>query len=108
MYGPGTNGPLKASKKGHSKLAKLIARYDKSAQSSTAADASSTPPDPAASKPWLTEFHQYLNGNDEVPDGMSIIKWWGVCISPVCHLNSVSYCFLDGFAALSCVVITCA
>lgn len=81
MYGPGTNGPVKPSKKGHSKLARLIARYDKTAESLTTADAPSSSSDPATSKPWLTEFHHYLNGNDEVPVGISVIQWWGVRIS---------------------------
>ncbi|KAG6851447.1 hypothetical protein C0991_009084, partial [Blastosporella zonata] len=31
-----------------------------------------TPADPA--KPWLSEFQQYLDTNDIVPDGMSIVK----------------------------------
>ncbi|KAG6838737.1 hypothetical protein C0991_009085, partial [Blastosporella zonata] len=34
-----------------------------------------TPADLA--KPWLSEFQQYLDTNDIVPDGMSIVKWWG-------------------------------
>lgn len=92
MYGPGTKGPLKTTKKGHSKLAKMKARYDSTAQSSATANAASTPPDLAASKPWLTEFHQYLNGSDDVPAEMSIIQWWGVRVSAfLCQ--QISLCF---------------
>ena len=34
--------------------------------------------DPNASKPWLVEFNQYLNGADSVPEKMSLTQWWGV------------------------------
>lgn len=38
-------------------------------------------PSPADSqKPWLWEFNQYINRVNEVPDGMSLIRWWGVCL----------------------------
>jgi hypothetical protein len=42
-------------------------------------DSASTPAEIA--EPWRREFNQYLNGSDEVPNGMSIVQWWGVCIA---------------------------
>jgi hypothetical protein len=30
-------------------------------------------------KPWMEEFTRYLDRVDEVPSGMSVIRWWGVC-----------------------------
>lgn len=30
------------------------------------------------SKPWLPEFQLYLATMDIIPDGMSLVKWWGV------------------------------
>ena len=30
------------------------------------------------SKLWLTEFNCYFNIVESVPEGMSIIEWWGV------------------------------
>lgn len=32
------------------------------------------------SKPWMAEFQRYMNTHDLVPEGMSIVEWWGVCI----------------------------
>ena len=30
-------------------------------------------------KPWLTKFNRYLNMHDVLPEGMTVVKWWGVC-----------------------------
>ena len=30
-------------------------------------------------KPWLSEFNCYLNTHDVLLEGMTIVKWWGVC-----------------------------
>jgi hypothetical protein len=29
-------------------------------------------------RPWLQEFHGYLNSKDQLVSGMSIIQWWGL------------------------------
>ncbi|KAJ2980057.1 hypothetical protein NUW54_g11054 [Trametes sanguinea] len=34
--------------------------------------------DPGASKPYAAEFRQYLDTVDHIPDGMAVIRWWGV------------------------------
>ena len=34
--------------------------------------------DTNATKPWLSEFHRYLNTHDVIPENMTIVKWWGV------------------------------
>jgi len=28
--------------------------------------------------PWSQHFEAYMNASEEVPDGWSAIKWWGV------------------------------
>ena len=33
--------------------------------------------DPA--KPWMSEFRWFLDTLDVIPDGMNIVRWWGVC-----------------------------
>ena len=33
-------------------------------------------------KPWLAEFNRYLNTHDILPEGMTVVKWWGVCNVP--------------------------
>ena len=35
--------------------------------------------DEASSTPWLVEYEQYVNTNDIIPPGMTIVAWWGVC-----------------------------
>ena len=74
MYGPGGTAPPKSSRKGNTKLAKLMAKYN----SHESGDTTPTPTDANSSKPWLKEFHQYLNGHDEVPSEMTVVQWWGV------------------------------
>ena len=34
---------------------------------------------PASDKPWLKEFNLYLDGEDELEEGQSVVSWWGVC-----------------------------
>ena len=29
---------------------------------------------------WKREFNRYLKGEDELPEGMPLVQWWGVCI----------------------------
>jgi hypothetical protein len=29
-------------------------------------------------KPWLRDFHGYLNSTDHLPPGMSVVQWWGI------------------------------
>lgn len=29
---------------------------------------------------WERAFDQYIYGDDDVPDGMSLVEWWGVRI----------------------------
>ncbi|KAF8950693.1 hypothetical protein BDZ97DRAFT_1163754 [Flammula alnicola] len=29
-------------------------------------------------KPWMTEFHRYIDTVEAVPDDMDIVQWWGV------------------------------
>ncbi|KAG6839805.1 hypothetical protein C0991_011517, partial [Blastosporella zonata] len=35
-----------------------------------------TPNDP--DQLWKDEFQWYLNTNDVLPDGMTIVEWWGI------------------------------
>ena len=34
--------------------------------------------DEASSTPWLVEYERYMNTNDIIPPGMTIVAWWGV------------------------------
>ena len=34
--------------------------------------------DTNATKPWLSEFQRYLNTHDVIPEGTTVVKWWGV------------------------------
>jgi hypothetical protein len=36
------------------------------------------PEDP--NRPWLRAFREYMDAVEQVPDGWSAIKWWGVSI----------------------------
>jgi hypothetical protein len=36
------------------------------------------------SRPWLNEWNAYFNTHDVVPEGMGVVRWWGVCSSYPC------------------------
>jgi hypothetical protein len=35
--------------------------------------------DEASGAPWLVEYEWYMNTNDIIPPGMTVVAWWGVC-----------------------------
>jgi len=77
LYGV-DGAPAAAAKKRNKKLARLLAE-DSTDDEMDAPSTSATPLlDSDTHKPWLCEFQQYLDGVDEVPNGMTITKWWGV------------------------------
>ena len=46
--------------------------------SSGSDDDTDTDTDP--SQPWLAEFNMYFRTHEVVPEGMSVITWWGVSV----------------------------
>jgi hypothetical protein len=30
-------------------------------------------------KPWLHEWNTYIQTHEIIPEGMGIVRWWGVC-----------------------------
>ena len=36
------------------------------------------------SRPWLDEWNMYFNTHEVVPEGMGIVRWWGVCQPYLC------------------------
>ncbi len=34
-----------------------------------------------SSNGWMDEWNSYLNANEDMPDGMGIVRWWGVYTS---------------------------
>ena len=80
LYGENGASPA-AVKKNNKKLTRLLSE-DSTDDKIDPLSTSATPsPNPNTHKPWLCEFKQYLDGVDEVPIGMTITKWWGVCYS---------------------------
>lgn len=79
LYGAG-GAPPAAVKKVNKKLARLLA-VDSTDEETDVPSTSATPsPDSDNNKPWLREFKLYIDGVDEVPNGMTITKWWGVSL----------------------------
>jgi hypothetical protein len=90
MYGTAnTPQPLEKGKTGHGKVKVLLwelESHDEDENLFAHSTPSSSSSDPA--KPWLKEFHYYLNSFDEIPEGMSIVQWWGVsCIIILICIN---------------------
>jgi hypothetical protein len=66
---------------------------------------SSTPADP--SRPWMTEYNDYLDTREFVPGEMGTIQWWGVrSILKLFRTFRDAY-QLDQCAALSNLVLPC-
>lgn len=69
--------PPRSSKKQKTQI--LLHDVDSDADS----DSDKVRDDSEASKaPWLVEYEQYMNTNDIIPPGMSVVAWWGVCCTP--------------------------
>ena len=79
MYGV-AGAPAAAVRKGNKKLARLLAENSADEEMDAPSNLATPSPDSDTNKPWLREFKKYIDGADEVPNGMTIIKWWGVNI----------------------------
>ena len=100
MYG--VAGPPAAVKKGNKKLARLLAE-DSADKDMEGPSTSATPsPDSDTNKPWLHEFKQYIDGADEVPNGMTITTWWGVNL----FINILNYTLVLTFYYLRLTLLT--
>ena len=71
MYGDAARRP-QPLKSRSSKLAVLLA--ENSSDEDSVVESAIAP----ASSPWSSEFNQYLNSVEEVPQGMTLARWWGV------------------------------
>ena len=40
--------------------------------------------------PWLKEFNLYLHSSASVPEGLSIVQWWGVRKLSCMHFQSTN------------------
>ena len=90
---PTSSGPQRKTQTSGSRLRTLLHELDSSDDDelpSNALGSSATPND--ATPAWLKEFNVYINTTDEIPEGQTIIQWWGVsymshthceCYSPV-------------------------
>lgn len=42
-------------------------------------------------RPWSRHFWAYMNVSEQVPDGWSAIKWWGVSVPAPIHDIQITY-----------------
>ena len=77
LYGNLEQAPCPV-KKGHSKMEILLHELSSDDDADINAPTSLLTD---SSKPWQKEFNQYLEVRDEVPEGMTLIQWWGVGLS---------------------------
>ncbi|KAJ3531266.1 hypothetical protein NM688_g7598 [Phlebia brevispora] len=71
MYG--SSGPAPFAKKS-SKLTSLMCELS---DDESDAECTSSPLTAVDGKPWLAEFNRYLDTTESIPEGMSVIQWWG-------------------------------
>ena len=67
------NQPAPPKKK--SKMSKLLREISDDESIPTP----SAPTDPT--RPWYKDFRRYLDTEDELPEDMTIVQWWGVRFS---------------------------
>ena len=70
--------PPATVKKHNKKLTQLLAQDSTDEEMDIPLTSATPSPDSDTNKPWLREFKLYIDGVDEVPNGMTITKWWGV------------------------------
>lgn len=69
-----TIAPRASGSKVHNLLQALDSSDDENSDDESSPSAGAY--DPA--KPWLREYNLYFNTTDEIPEGQSLVQWWGV------------------------------
>ncbi|KAG6882065.1 hypothetical protein C0992_012835, partial [Termitomyces sp. T32_za158] len=94
MYGSATALPPKSQQLAHvSKIKTLLRELSDSEDEIMSTDSGATS-FMDNTKPWLRDFHGYLNSTDDLGK-MSIIRWWGVRILISCNLSFLSSLFIS-------------
>jgi hypothetical protein len=78
-----SGGAPKPIRRGRLKTDRLLRELSSEEDSDEIHVSHSSPSD--SSKPWMREFNQYIQVRDEVPEGMTLVQWWGVCFE--CQLD---------------------
>jgi hypothetical protein len=76
-----TSGPQKKNRGSRSQFRALLLELESSDEDG----ASDGAPGPSTAlsddtPAWLKEFNIYLNTPDEIPEGQTIVQWWGVSL----------------------------
>lgn len=95
-------------KKPKKKLTLLHPVSDSDSDSDDVEMSSSNAPTNDPKKPWLADFHQYLNTVEHIDDSISTVQWWGVSgiLSSLCKFFTEATCFvhsLDPCKSVSCM-----
>ena len=56
---------------------------------------------------WLDEWNTYFNTHEVVPEGMGIIRWWGVSCSFLFGHTTEYYGSKDTWSTISDVALSC-
>jgi hypothetical protein len=48
-------------------------------------------PVPLTEEPWKREFNHHLKGEDELPEKVSLVQWWGVHVILFNHVASAEF-----------------
>ena len=84
MYGE--NGGPTLPKKNKDKLPQLL--HELSSDEENSLEEGDHAVDPQS--PWLKEFNLYLHSSTSVPEGLSIVQWWGVSKLSCMQLQSTN------------------
>ena len=77
MYGQSSQ-PCRKTSQSHMRLKAVLRDLSSDEESDYEDNMEESNTDPK--KPWLAEFHRYLNSSDYIDEDMSIVQWWGVSL----------------------------
>ena len=75
-----TRAPRGSGSKVHNLLRELDSSDDENSEGESSQSAGAYDP----TKPWLREYNLYFNTTDEIPEGQTLVQWWGVGYSVFC------------------------
>lgn len=58
-------------------------------------------------QPWSRHFRAYIDTFEQVPDGWSTIKWWGVSVPPDTHYSPLTHVPGQFLTLPPCLGLTC-
>jgi hypothetical protein len=92
-----SSGPQKKDRGSRSRFRTLLHELDSSDDDELSDDTPGTSTTFIDATPaWSKDFNTYLNTTDEIPEGQTIVQWWGVSLFKFLHQNfHIAHCSMN-------------